>query len=784
MLTTLLFAAASAAWAGENDELAVWAREVSATNVDKARTDLPFPECLDVENALGAPDGKTARIILHNGWNDWAELTLDLQHEVPWGELVFVYRQEGPGAGKTTSIETADADGNFRLLSRVELSPELKEYVFSIDRPTRYVRIRGYAGGGVPTDSVWFIDAVGVRTGRAALQRTQELEARAESLSALLEQARTALPEEHAAAATGARTRLQEVFAAIRGLDSMTVDALPQAVQKLGHDLDILDAAVLRLSAARHFAPSNEGRAPEYIASWAPSMAKLRPDSPLRASQLVFDGAVALARHEYEGVQLVVMAGDGALENATVTMTPLTHAESGHVIESGHVQVENVRFVQVNNEPWPDPIVPMNALDVPAGAQQSLWIRIHAPEDAPAGQYKTIVTIAPQNAHALEMPLSVRVYDFTLPVRAHTKHIIGCGGGGINAVLLSHRTPTGGGPCAGSFAEPRYLLRADDSMAMDFAEYDQAMAQAFSMGLTVFGLPLSAGDGSGLIPGRLHRTFHDEAKNEDADVSLNPLDGPEAKARMLEWLRLFCEHLKEKGWFDRAFFYLWDEPAIEYSEQLVAIGRVVREAVPGLKIMCVSFEPLESWHEVVDIYCPPVQWYARENIGARLEELRSLGKEMWWYNCGDSAPLPTYSIPQAAACARMSFMLMWKYGVTGNLYWATGANNGLGEAIKENPGGDGRGDGQLVYQLEGAGVVPSLRLEMIRDGVEDYEYLAILNERVTAAKARGEDVAAFEPLLTLPEELAQSMDTYAHSPATFEHWRNAIAQAIETLPES
>ncbi len=769
--------------AGEEDALVVWARAVSASHVDMARADLPFPECVDVEHGLGAPDGNTARIILHNGWNDWGEITFDLHHEVSWGDLVLVYRQEGPGAAKSTSLDTAGEDGDFRLLSRVELSEEIQEYVFPLDRPTRYVRVRAYAGGGVPTDSVWYIDAVGVRTGRAALQRTRDLEARAEALSVLLEKHGSTLPEKHVSAAGEARARLRRVFEGIHGLDGMAVDALPQALQKMDRELDIVDAAVLRLSGAQHFAVFNGGRAPEYMASWAPSLTKLRPGSPVRASELRFDGAMALARNEHESLQLVVMGGDVPLEDVSISMTPLTHVGTGEAIAAEHVQIEQVRFVQVNNDLWPDPIVPLESLALPAGARQSVWIRAYAPDDAGAGEYESIVTVAPKNAHPVEMPLRVRVYDFALPVHAHTRHVISCGGGGLDEVLLRYRASTGGGPCTGSVAEPRYILHADGSMAMDFAEYDAVMTQAFAMGLTAFGLPLSCGDGGGLIAARLHRTFFDEARNERVDVSLNPIDGPEAKARMLEWLRLFCGHLKTKGWFDRSFFYLWDEPAVEHGEQLVAIGRAVREAVPDLKIMCVSFEPLAPWHEVVDIYCPPVGWYAREHIEARLAELRALGKEMWWYNCGDPAPLPTYSISQPGACARMSFLLMWQYGVTGNLYWAAEVNNTLRDTVPENPGADGRGDGQLVYRLHDGGAVPSLRLELIRDGIEDYEYLAILKERIGAARERGEDVARYEALLTLPDTLAESMDTYAHNPAVFEGWRRSVAEAIEGLGE-
>ena len=762
--------------------LTFWARQVIATEVDKQRPDLPKPDWVDPNALLGPPDGRFARLVIHNGWNDGGSITVDLGTEVAWGDLALVHKQIGPGHAKSTTVSVAGSDKHFHRLGRVKLSAKAVTSALPIEAPVRYVRVDGFAGGAVGVDSTWSFDAVGVRTGRAALSRLNPLRARAKTLETRLRALSESMADVSRRQIQEGRARLKRQRERLDGLGQMPSAKIRETLTAIASEMDKLDAVVLRIEAASLLSRFNDGKPPDYIASWAPAMAKIRPADPLRAEQLTATGRMSLARHEYEAIQIALIAGDTDLPDLKVNVAPLEHAKGGHVIPAERVQVARVAHVNIGGVSWPDPILPLGALTVPAGRQQSLWLRVYAPRVTPAGDYKAVVRIAATGVHPIELALCIRVYDFDLPVIAHAKHVISCGGGGVCDVTFRHRAGTGGGPCTGSIAEPRYLLRKDGTIAMDFTEYDRVMQRCFELGLTVFGLPLSAGDGGGLKPGRLHRKCVDEATGKTVDVSMNPFDGEQAKRRMIAWLRCFTQHLRQKGWFDRCFFYLWDEPNIAYTKQLVAVGRVVREAVPDLKILVVQ-AITEQWHEVVDIYCPHVPYFSHRDIDKRLKDLHAKGKELWWYNCGDPYPRPTYSIPHPAACARMSFLLMWKYGLTGNLYWAAHCNNDLDRTGGRNVGADGRGDGQLIYISKGKRV-PSIRLEMIRDGVEDYEYLWLLRERVGRARARGIDVAEYQKLLTIPPEVATSVSQYSHDPDTIGRYRDRVARAVEALGRS
>ena len=69
-----------------------------------------------------------------------------------------------------------------------------------------------------------------------------------------------------------------------------------------------------------------------------------------------------------------------------------------------------------------------------------------------------------------------------------------------------------------------------------------------------------------------------------------------------------------------------------------------------------------------------------------------------------------------------------------------------------------------------AGPVDSIRFEMLREGVEDYEYFAIL-KRLDPANAH----------LTVPRAVATSLDDYSTDPAAMEAHRLKLAEAIERL---
>ncbi len=103
----------------------------------------------------------------------------------------------------------------------------------------------------------------------------------------------------------------------------------------------------------------------------------------------------------------------------------------------------------------------------------------------------------------------------------------------------------------------------------------------------------------------------------------------------------------------------------------------------------------------------------------------------------------------------------------------------------------GNGDGRFMYpplaaadgQPEAAvlaGPVGSIRLDMLRDGIEDYEYCVILRDLLAECKDRlsETDRAAYEHLLVVPETITTSLTEFTMDPAPIEAHREAVARAI------
>lgn len=106
----------------------------------------------------------------------------------------------------------------------------------------------------------------------------------------------------------------------------------------------------------------------------------------------------------------------------------------------------------------------------------------------------------------------------------------------------------------------------------------------------------------------------------------------------------------------------------------------------------------------------------------------------------------------------------------------------------------GNGDGRFLYPPRAAadgdpeepvleGPVDSIRWEMLRDGIEDYEYLAILELLLEqhGGTLNGAEREQYEALLEVPADITARMTDFTVDPAPIEERRHEIARAIEAL---
>jgi hypothetical protein len=283
------------------------------------------------------------------------------------------------------------------------------------------------------------------------------------------------------------------------------------------------------------------------------------------------------------------------------------------------------------------------------------------------------------------------------------------------------------------------------------------------------------------------------AKATTIDLSMNR--SLETDRQKILYLRAFASHFREKGWFDRLFNYLIDEPKPVDFDKLLRDGRLVHFADPKLKNLVTA--PLHTdWSGVVDIWTPLVNCFVLKTgflpfCGATVQrdeyagEL-SKGNKLWWYqSCASHGcntvggeyfrGWPSYMIDNTGMANRIMPWLSWKYDIHGELYY----NIAEAYAMSEDPWETvylfgGNGDGTLVYPgrpaiIGGKTDIPieSIRLKLIREGLEDYEYLVLLSKSAGTAETK-----------RLVDGLVTNAYTFERDPAKFYEMRRKIGEEL------
>jgi hypothetical protein len=243
------------------------------------------------------------------------------------------------------------------------------------------------------------------------------------------------------------------------------------------------------------------------------------------------------------------------------------------------------------------------------------------------------------------------------------------------------------------------------------------------------------------------------------------------------------QHWKEKGWFGLGHVYARDEIRPEEYEQLLPAYRQALQAAPDAPLMqtyYVNRRPQELVG-LIRIWCAITSVYDDDFLAAR----RKAGERTWLYVCcGPQPPFANFFIDQPGIDHRVLFWQAWQRQCTGLLYWETNYWHGMTPLKAGEPRWPDvpweqekvatyreykvNGDGFLIYPGRDWTPLPSVRLENIRDGIEDYEYLCLLRERRPESR-----------LLAVGDDISRSFTSFCRDPSVIESRRLAVARAIE-----
>jgi hypothetical protein len=159
---------------------------------------------------------------------------------------------------------------------------------------------------------------------------------------------------------------------------------------------------------------------------------------------------------------------------------------------------------------------------------------------------------------------------------------------------------------------------------------------------------------------------------------------------------------------------------------------------------------------------------------AAVKNRLSAGEEVWSYTalCQGREETPFWELDFPLLNYRIPMWISWRFGITGLLYWSA-MNWAPTRDVWTNPvtyGDHYNMEGSLLYPGADAGVqgfITSIRLKQIREGLEDYEYFAILARR--RSRVAADDVV---------KKIARSWQDWDTDPRRLVEARAKIAKLI------
>jgi len=501
-------------------------------------------------------------------------------------------------------------------------------------------------------------------------------------------------------------------------------------------------------------------------------------------------------RNEYISAQCVIKANQD-VEHITVSLSPLTHANSKSSLPADAATWNFVGSIRIDeNTPnrsqtgltrraparFPDYLAEDREISLQKDQCKAVYLTVQIPRDAEEGIYKGTVTIKTERGD-VSLPLQVTIYPFTLPDQRHVmvtewystgkfKQFHGIDGSdsekfyemlGLYAQnMAEHRQNVfrvGLDLIASTLDEKSSPgTQMAGKLTFDFTKFDK-WAEVFwktgRMDLLETGFVAQFREGGWSSKEIVLRDFRVREASSGRSVTV---PGKEFLAQLLPALEA---HLREKGWLEKTVFHIADEPSNHNIMSWREASEYVHRCAPALRRMDAIetthfFDRLEVWVPKLDHLAT---WYDK------YREAQSKGYELWFYTVGifqgGSYPNKTVDVPLIES--RLLHWLNYRYGLKGYLHW--GFNQWTDDPF-EAPG-QHRGDGWHVYPKKD-GLLCSLRWEQMRNGLQDYEYFWLLEDKISRIKAGlSERLSIIDPSLRggeIASRVVKTMSDYSKDP--------------------
>ncbi len=472
-------------------------------------------------------------------------------------------------------------------------------------------------------------------------------------------------------------------------------------------------SALLYLEVA---SPGHTAARENWAAFVLPSMERIGlQDSPRVQTNV----SLRAARGEYAAFQIVLAAGKSALTGVTFEVSDLSK-QGGGTIPNRNLTLFRERYVHVSspspdpgwgNRPlgkgwYPDALIPLSGpgdphsrttlsgsqIEVPAETNQPIWVDIQVPREAAPGDYSGVIGVA-AGPQLSKIRVALHIWNFVLPLKPTLQSSFG-----MHEPSLSDRRV--------------HELLLEHGLMPESVNPADAAHLAAEFGLNTTGL-------------RFWSNFN------KTDCSMDQAPRPDQIAAAM---KLYPQDLD---------FHIYSADEIDSCPQVfdrvrqwaaamhTASGRI-QNLVTVAPVAALFSDGTGTSRSGVDIWALlPKMW---DSDSAGIAAARARGGKIWAYTALVQEPYsPKWEIDFAPINYRiLPGFLAQSMELSGILYWrvdlwtAAPFDDLRGYTIAGNyyPG-----EGMLLYPGDSAGTgfpLASMRLKWIREGEQDFEYVAIL----------------------------------------------------------
>lgn len=533
---------------------------------------------------------------------------------------------------------------------------------------------------------------------------------------------------------------------------------------------------------------------------------------------------ISMAKNEIEGGQLIITPKYD-VNSYNITTTDLVNTQGDKILKD-QIKIYNQKYILVDTKVSPNPeftegyipdaILPFEkAIEygenkISKNCNQGIYITVETTKETKSGIYKAVFKLEVDKT-VFYIDVIVNVWDFAISDETHARSVFAIWQDDIMAgeldstysmyekygeMLLDHRL------------SPLYPITEDETLE-SFIEgairaTQDVRATAYQIKYThqandEFGYEVDYNDLKNTLKLLIKNSNEnlyllDKAVYYFGDIIDEPQNDPSGKTLKLaqrvlnkvnEVEELVYAELLAEGFFN--------DKSEEFKNKILKGLR----SIPNLLTTAKN----SMFDGGIGTYVPTIDNFDSPNDIEYYQEQKELNGNLWWYTCvWPVYPYASYHIDDSLLGARLLSYMQYDYGIDGNLYWATT----LYRKIQLNSKGEGNitrptdpyndpkrmsdrysanGDGYLFYPGRPYGIdgpVSSLRLEAIRDGLEEYEYLYYLD---TVCQQLNEyygldDITTNSIMENIYKRL-YSNTQYNPDYLNFETIRNEIGQLIE-----